>query len=232
MLRSSVAKASVCGLTIYGVLSLSPLAFGQQGASKTLLPRTIVNASNAPGFFRFLAPAAELGLKYGMTMRVVPTTRIDWSEGFTSATEKYSPQVALDKDDYLTNYIAGMPFPTVSTTDPKAAIKIAYIWHIGPFMPDDFSLEPWGSFAYTSVDSPNSFAPTTRRATSVTTSPSFAVRIARRSIRAQPWARRATVPSPRLVFRSLAPAHGGITQKINTGSLSEDQFDQFSFFRN
>ena len=68
--------------------------------------------------------------------------------GGGAETEKYSGQVGLDKDDYITNYIAGMPFPMVSTTDPKAAIKIAYNWHMGPFMPDDFSLEPWGSYAY------------------------------------------------------------------------------------
>jgi hypothetical protein len=26
-------------------------------------------------------------------------------------------------------------------------------------MPDDFSLEPWGSFAYSTTDAPNSFIP-------------------------------------------------------------------------
>jgi hypothetical protein len=77
----------------------------------------------------------------------------------TAATEQYSGQVRLDKDDYITNYITGMPFPTVSATDPKAAIKIAYNWHLGPFMPDDFSLEPWGSFAYATTGTPNSFIP-------------------------------------------------------------------------
>ena len=77
-------------------------------------------------------------------MRIVPTKRIDWSGGFTAETEKYSGQVGLDSDDYIVNYVAGMPFPTVGDTDPKAAIKIAYNWHMGPFMPDDFSLEPSG----------------------------------------------------------------------------------------
>ena len=91
-------------------------------------------------------------------MRIVPSKRLDWSAGFTSETEKYSGQVGLDKDDYITNYIAGMPFPTVSTSDPKAAVKIAYNWHMGPFMPDDFSLDPWGSFAYSGTE-PNSFVP-------------------------------------------------------------------------
>jgi hypothetical protein len=122
-------------------------------------PGTVVNATNASAYAQFLPPAADLGIGYGMSIRVVPSTRLDWSEGFTAATEKYSGQVGLDSDDYITNYIAGMPFPTVSTTDPKAAVKIAYNWHMGPFMPDDFSLEPWGSFAYASTDVANSFLP-------------------------------------------------------------------------
>ena len=41
-----------------------------------------------------------------------------------------------------------MPFPFVNVDDPKAARKIAYNWHTGPFMPDDFSLSPWDSFGY------------------------------------------------------------------------------------
>jgi hypothetical protein len=37
--------------------------------------------------------------------------------------------------------------------------------------------------------------------------------------------------TPRLFFRSLAPAHGGFSQQINTGTLAEDLFDRFSYFR-
>ncbi len=69
-------------------------------------------------------------------------------KGFQIATEKYSPQVGLDKDDYITNYIAGMPFPLIDTNDPKAAVKIAYNWHFGPVLPDDFSLAPWSVNGY------------------------------------------------------------------------------------
>jgi hypothetical protein len=73
---------------------------------------------------------------------VVPTQRHDWSSGFTKATEKYSGQVGLDQEDNITNYVAGVPFPTVDTSDPKAAVKISYNWHMGSIMPDDFSLAP------------------------------------------------------------------------------------------
>ena len=47
------------------------------------------------------------------------------------ATEKYAPQVTLDGDGYLKNYVAGMPFPLIDVTDPAAAMKIAYNWHMG-----------------------------------------------------------------------------------------------------
>ncbi|MGO9450753.1 MAG: DUF1329 domain-containing protein [Candidatus Binataceae bacterium] len=156
---------SIC--TILGLTIFAVNAFAQQSTSSpaiapaTTSPQTgtVITAANSTSYARFLPPGADLAIKYGLAMRVTPTKRLDWSEGFTAETEKYSGQVGLDKDDYITNYVAGMPFPTVSTDDPKAAIKIAYNWHMGPFMPDDFSLEPWGSFAYSTTGAPNSFVP-------------------------------------------------------------------------
>jgi hypothetical protein len=156
---ATLVVAALCASIAGSVASAPAGAFAQESASKLPPPGTVVSASNASTYAQFLPPAAHVGIKYGLTMRVIPTKRIDWSEGFTAATEKYSGQVGLDGDDYITNYIAGMPFPTVSTSDPKAAIKIAYNWHMGPFMPDDFSLEPWGSFAYVTADGNNSFVP-------------------------------------------------------------------------
>ncbi|HYL59074.1 MAG TPA: hypothetical protein VEU51_09395 [Candidatus Acidoferrales bacterium] len=37
--------------------------------------------------------------------------------------------------------------------------------------------------------------------------------------------------APKLFFRSLAPAHGGFSQQINTGTLSEELFDPYTFYR-
>jgi Protein of unknown function (DUF1329) len=124
-----------------------------------LAPGTSITASNVAEFAQYLPAALQSAIRHGFVARVVPTTRIDWSSGFKNATEKYYTQVGLDKDGYITNYTAGMPFPTVSSTDPDAAIKIAYNWHMGPFMPDDFSLAPWGSFAYLDNKQPNAFTP-------------------------------------------------------------------------
>jgi hypothetical protein len=117
-------------------------------ASQTLTPGTIINAENAQRYANFIPAAAMLAIGHGLRLEVTPTNRIQWSKGFQNATEKYSPQVGLDQDDYITNYIAGMPFPLIDANDPKAATKIAYNWHFGPVMPDDFSLSPWSVNGY------------------------------------------------------------------------------------
>jgi hypothetical protein len=118
---------------------------------------TTVDATNLSAYEKILPGAAQLAVMRGLTVKIISTERFDWPGSFTAATEKYSSQVGLDKSDAITNYTAGMPFPTFSPDDPKAAIKVAYNWHMGPFMPDDFTLAPWGSFAYSSTGAPNSF---------------------------------------------------------------------------
>jgi hypothetical protein len=118
--------------------------------AETLKPGTIINAVNAAQYDRYLCGAAKFVLAHGFRMRIRPERRVEWSAGFRHASEKYSAQVTLDADDYIRNYVAGMPFPLVNPGDPKAAVKIAYNWHMGPFMPDDFSLAPWSSNGYES----------------------------------------------------------------------------------
>ncbi|MGO9453801.1 MAG: DUF1329 domain-containing protein [Candidatus Binataceae bacterium] len=150
-------------LDLFSVFTASALA--QQSTAPAPIPSappqpgTVINAGDASIYARFLPPGGDLALKYGLVMRIVPSKRLDWSAGFTAETEKSSGQVGLDSDDYITNYVAGMPFPIVGINDPKAAVKIAYNWHMGPFMPDDFSQEPWGSFAYSGADGQNGFVP-------------------------------------------------------------------------
>jgi hypothetical protein len=117
-------------------------------ASSVSAPGTVITSDNASAYAKNLPAAAALAVQHGFKIKVVPTDTLQWSAGFQSATEKYSPQVALDKDDYIINYVAGMPFPLIDANDPKAAVKIAYNWHMGPVLPDDFSLSPWSSNGY------------------------------------------------------------------------------------
>jgi len=145
----AVVTAALLTLSTHDGFAQIPSAAASASPSPaTLMPGTVIDANNIAGYIQYLPAAAEAAVRHGLKIQVVPTKRLDWSAGFTQATEKYSSQVGLDKDDYITNYVAGAPFPTVDLTDPKAAVKIAYNWHMGPFMPDDFSLAPWGSFAY------------------------------------------------------------------------------------
>jgi|SRR5690242_15648144 len=113
-----------------------------------LAPGTVIGADNAERYEKYLPAAASAALRYGFKIEVTPTQRLQWSTGFQHATEKYSPQVTLDKDDFIANYVAGMPFPLIDLNDPKAAVKIAYNWHMGPVLPDDYSLAPWSSNGY------------------------------------------------------------------------------------
>lgn len=89
-------------------------------------PGVSIDADNVSSYSNYLPAAVAEAVRRGFKIQVIPSQRLDWSGSFKDATEKYSGQVALDKDDILVEYVAGMPFPIVSTSDPKAAIKIAY----------------------------------------------------------------------------------------------------------
>jgi len=126
----------------------SPAASSSPEAAAALKAGTIIGADNIDQYLRYVPSAAKFAVAHGFRMRIIPDRRVEWSQGFQHATEKYAAQVTLDNDDYIKNYVAGMPFPLIDATDPKAAVKIAYNWHMGPFMPDDFSIAPWSSNGY------------------------------------------------------------------------------------
>ncbi len=159
MTRMSIAlvaaiAAVATGVAAYAQSDSAPSALPSAahdagaGASSVSAPGTIITSDNASAYANNLPAAAALALQHGFKIQMVPTDKLQWSAGFERATEKYSPQVGLDKDDYIINYVAGMPFPLIDTNDPKAAVKIAYNWHMGPVLPDDFSLSPWSSNGY------------------------------------------------------------------------------------
>lgn len=156
LLTSAIARAQ--GSAPTALATSPPIAAHPTGTSaaasappslpEALAPGTIIKADNAGKYADLIPAATMLAIKHGLRLEVQPTHRIQWSSGFQTATEKYSPQVGLDKDNYITNYIAGMPFPLIDVNDPKAAAKIAYNWHFGPVLPDDFSLSPWSVNGY------------------------------------------------------------------------------------
>ncbi|HWJ41481.1 MAG TPA: DUF1329 domain-containing protein [Candidatus Limnocylindrales bacterium] len=132
------------------VTSPLPSASASPSVASELKPGTVISADNVGQYARYVPAAGKFAVAHGFRMRVIPERRVEWSQGFQHATEKYAAQVSLDSDGYIKNYIAGMPFPLIDATDSAAATKIAYNWHMGPFMPDDFSIAPWSSNAYAS----------------------------------------------------------------------------------
>src|SRR5258708_28224222 len=76
-------------------------------------------------------------VKQGMSMKIVPTERLEWPPPYKSATEKYSPQVSLAPDGTLKGYSAGLPFPLVDANDPQAALKVMWNFSYRPLYTDD-----------------------------------------------------------------------------------------------
>src|SRR5260370_30133046 len=99
--RSAVLSAAVLHLLILLQL-IFPLAAGvyaqQSGTTaspapaSTPPPGSLINTANASNYARFLPPGADVAIKYGLALRVVPSKRLDWSAGFTAATQQYSGQ--------------------------------------------------------------------------------------------------------------------------------------------
>ena len=104
-----------------------------------LRPGAVIDRSNLDQFAEVLNPAMSYAIAHGLSIKVVPSERVEWPAPYQQATEKYSGQVSLDENDSLKNYVAGVPFPNIDPADPKAPIKIAYNWRWGPFIPEQVS---------------------------------------------------------------------------------------------
>ncbi|MGH7781511.1 MAG: DUF1329 domain-containing protein [Candidatus Binataceae bacterium] len=100
----------------------------------------VITRNNVDQYSAAIPPGLAFAIKHGLTVTVAPAHRIDWPLAYQSATEKYSGQVTLDEHDAIHNYIAGLPFPMINTADPKAAVKIAYNWRWGPFIPGEAAI--------------------------------------------------------------------------------------------
>src|SRR5260370_32450495 len=76
-----------------------------------------------------------------MSMKIVPTERVDWPPPYKDATEKYSAQVRLSQDKRsLVGYVAGQPFPLIDANDPDVANKVTWNNVFRPIQSDDYDL--------------------------------------------------------------------------------------------
>jgi len=80
-----------------------------------------------------------------MTVKIVPTERIEWPPPYREATEKYSGQVTLTPDRRsLLGYIAAEPFPLLDANNQDIATKIIWNTVFRPVASDDYDLRSYG----------------------------------------------------------------------------------------
>jgi hypothetical protein len=124
-------KLEVVALFAIAVLSAGSLSIAGVNPGDT------ITKDQADKVADLVSPGNLILVKQGMTMKIVPTERLEWPPPYKSATEKYSPQVSLAPDGTLKGYSAGLPFPLVDANDPQAALKVMWNFSYRPLYTDD-----------------------------------------------------------------------------------------------
>jgi hypothetical protein len=122
-------------LTMLAVLGLSTPSHAQ------VKPGDFITPDNAEKVRDVVGPGVFYKVQHGMTMKIVPTERVDWPPPYMDATEKYSAQVRLTPDHKsLVGYVAWQPFPLIDVNDPQVATKIIWNNVFRPITTDDYDL--------------------------------------------------------------------------------------------
>lgn len=126
-------------LTLIAALELAPASMAQ------VKPGDQVTADNASKVRELLAPGTYSKVLRGMTLKIVPTERVEWPPPYQEATEKYSQQVKLSPDHRsLSGYVAGQPFPIIEPNDPDAGVKVMWNNAFRPMYTDDLDARFFG----------------------------------------------------------------------------------------
>jgi hypothetical protein len=128
------AAAAVAAGTLFAFVTASP-------AGAQVKPGDFISPDNASKVKDLVTPGEYLRIQHGMSLKIVPTERIDWPPPYKEATEKYSAQVRLSPDSRsLVGYVAGEPFPILDANDAHAAEKIMWNVAFRPISSDDYDL--------------------------------------------------------------------------------------------
>jgi hypothetical protein len=104
-------------------------------------PGDFITPENASKVVGLVSPGVFSKVRYGMTMKIVTTERVDPPPPYHSATEQYAGQVRLSDDRRsLVGYVAGEPFPLIDPNDPEVANKIVWNSVFRPITTDDYDL--------------------------------------------------------------------------------------------
>src|ERR1700720_2384847 len=130
--------ASRMVLAVLAVLSFIAIAAVARAEVK---PGDAITQANASKVKDLVSPGVYYKVENGMSMKIVPSGLIDWPPPYKEATEKYSGQVRLSRDNRsLVGYVAGQPFPLIETNDPQAPSKIMWNNVFRPLLTDDYDL--------------------------------------------------------------------------------------------
>ena len=125
---------------VAAVAMLAVLAFTAPVRAE-VKPGDFITPENATKVQNLVGPGVYYKVQHGMTMKIVPSERVDWPPPYKDATEKYSAQVRLTQDHKsLVGYVAGQPFPLIDTNDPDVATKIVWNNVFRPITTDDYDL--------------------------------------------------------------------------------------------
>ena len=104
-------------------------------------PGDFITPKNASKVAALVSPGVFWKIRYGMTMKIVPTERVDPPPPYHNATEQYAGQVRLSDDRRsVVGYVAGEPFPLIDPNDPEVANKIVWNSVFRPITTDDYDL--------------------------------------------------------------------------------------------
>jgi hypothetical protein len=122
-------------------VALAVVAMATGAARAQVKPGDMITAETASKVKDLVAPGVYYKVVHNMSMKIVPTQRVDWPPPYKDATEKYSGQVRLSADKRsVVGYVAGQPFPLIDANDPNVAIKVAWNNVFRPITSDDYDL--------------------------------------------------------------------------------------------
>jgi hypothetical protein len=134
-------RPSFWGTTIAALLATIAFAMLGSSANAEVKPGDFITVQNAAKVKDLLSPGVMSKVEKGMTMKIVPSSRIDWPPPYKDATEKYSSQVRLSHDRRsVVGYVAGQPFPLIDANDSDVAVKIVWNNVFRPIQSDDYDL--------------------------------------------------------------------------------------------
>lgn len=115
-------------LSLFGVLMMSmPSLAADTTAAEKLKPGLVVDRTNVHLYDDHMSPALKWCVDRGVKLRVGEYKPTPMPPPLKEATEKYSAQVELSEDNtHLLNHVAGIPFPGVDATDPRAGTKLVF----------------------------------------------------------------------------------------------------------